>query len=272
MIVACPLCQTRFLVAAGLFTGGGRSVRCGRCRHVWMAEVGQQEQEASKPAAASGNGDQAAQLAAGSDAEGKTVSGQRGGAAGDTPLGALPIAGHPLRQDMPPFALSAGAANTLSSAAQGRRLPVWTKFAALAGVALPLLGVLLWGVVDRRDIALRWPSMTTVYDGVGLDSHQPGDGIDFRDVKSELVYDGGILRLTVEGRLVNATEKEQKVPHILAVAAGSDGSAIQSWRIDAPVATLAPLATAPFRSTINAPREGVVNVNLNFVGRKNAAD
>lgn len=148
----------------------------------------------------------------------------------------------------------------------------WSKYAAIAAVALLAFAAALWGVADRRNIALRWPAMTRIYDRLGLDSHQPGDGIDFRDVKSELVYDGGILRLTVEGVLVNTTGKEQKLPHILAAAIGPDGSAIQSWRIDAPAATLAPLATVTFRSAINAPRDGVVNVNLNFVGRKNAAD
>lgn len=38
MILACPLCQTRYLVQAVLFAAGARQVRCARCKHSWMAE------------------------------------------------------------------------------------------------------------------------------------------------------------------------------------------------------------------------------------------
>lgn len=38
MILACPFCQTRYLVAAGLFVSGPRQVRCARCSHSWRAD------------------------------------------------------------------------------------------------------------------------------------------------------------------------------------------------------------------------------------------
>lgn len=197
-----------------------------------------------------------------------TVGGLRGGAAGmaglenslaaDLPERSIPVASpYPSATASPP-------SSQLSRP--------WRAYAAVAALALLLVAAAVWGIFDRRNIALRWPPVARVYDHLGLDSHQPGDGIDFRDVKSELVYDGGILRLTVEGSLVNTTQREQKLPHILADAMGADGGTLQSWRIDAPTATLGPLAAVSFRSTINAPREGVVNVTLNFIGRKNAAN
>jgi predicted Zn finger-like uncharacterized protein len=39
MILVCPLCQTRYLVAAHLFAAGARQVRCARCKHGWKAET-----------------------------------------------------------------------------------------------------------------------------------------------------------------------------------------------------------------------------------------
>lgn len=39
MILTCPLCQTRYLVQAHLFTAGTRQVRCARCKHGWKAEA-----------------------------------------------------------------------------------------------------------------------------------------------------------------------------------------------------------------------------------------
>lgn len=38
MILVCPLCQTRYLVQAHLFTAGPRQVHCARCNHGWKAE------------------------------------------------------------------------------------------------------------------------------------------------------------------------------------------------------------------------------------------
>ena len=37
MILACPLCNARYLVAAQVFADGPRQVRCGRCSHGWQA-------------------------------------------------------------------------------------------------------------------------------------------------------------------------------------------------------------------------------------------
>ncbi len=39
MILACPSCQTRYLVPAIHFNAGPRTVRCAKCSHSWMAEI-----------------------------------------------------------------------------------------------------------------------------------------------------------------------------------------------------------------------------------------
>lgn len=39
MILACPDCKTRYLVPAVHFAAGARTVRCGRCAHMWLAEL-----------------------------------------------------------------------------------------------------------------------------------------------------------------------------------------------------------------------------------------
>ncbi len=38
MILECPACQSRFLIADAAIGARGRSVRCGRCRHQWHQE------------------------------------------------------------------------------------------------------------------------------------------------------------------------------------------------------------------------------------------
>jgi len=135
-----------------------------------------------------------------------------------------------------------------------------------AGIAIAF--ILIWLIFDRQHIAHKWSSMETFYNAIGLYIYYPGDGLEFNDVRSELKYDGGITRLILNGKIINKTKKNQKVPDIMAEALGPDGLAIQSWQINAPTATLAPDEEAVFTSSINAPKGTVVNVNLNFVETK----
>ena len=38
MIIACPQCDTRFVVPSTIFADGGRKVRCASCKHEWYQE------------------------------------------------------------------------------------------------------------------------------------------------------------------------------------------------------------------------------------------
>jgi predicted Zn finger-like uncharacterized protein len=136
----------------------------------------------------------------------------------------------------------------------------------VAAVALALL--LIWLILDRQHIARRWASLEPVYNAIGLYIYYPGDGLEFDEVRSELKFDAGITKLNLEGKIKNKTQKNQKVPPIVAQALGPDGHVIQSWQIDPPAATLAPEEGASFSSSINAPKGTVVNVNLNFAETK----
>jgi len=162
----------------------------------------------------------------------------------------------------------------MSPLPSGSNLPALTKESSVpvfhymlgiaAGVVLAL--VLMWLIFDRQHIAHRWTSMEAFYNAIGLYIYYPGDGLEFNEVRSELKYDGGITKLFLDGKIINKTKKNQKVPNIMAEALGPDGNVIQSWQIDAPTARLAPGAEASFASSLNAPKGTVVNVNLNFVG------
>ncbi|MDX2027862.1 MAG: hypothetical protein SFW62_04445 [Alphaproteobacteria bacterium] len=131
-----------------------------------------------------------------------------------------------------------------------------------SAVGVLLLLILIFG---RQYIATIWPSAERYYHAVGLHIYHYGEGLSFEDVRSELRYEGGIMRLAVEGAIRNGTKNVQEMPHIVAVAIGSDGKPMQSWQIEASATRVPSGGSVPFRSSIIAPRETVTEISLSFV-------
>ncbi len=148
-------------------------------------------------------------------------------------------------------------------------LPSWLRWSIRIGAAV-ILGVLFLGLVfGRQQAAKMWPFTEGVYNKIGLHIYHAGEGLGFEQVRSELRYNGGITQLIIEGGIHNETRNTQQIPDILASAVGPDGKIMQSWQIDAPAARVFAGETLRFRSTINAPRGTVTEINLVFIEPKN---
>jgi len=223
MILSCPLCQTRYLIAASVFVAGARNVRCVRCSHSWAAEAPKHIDPVASPPDVTPAPDTVVPIPSGSN---------------------LPVVfKKPLSPEMR-YIIKAGIVTV---------------------VALILLLIFMF---DRRDIADRWPFMEGFYDKIGLHIYYYGEGLTFVKVRSELVYDGGIMKLVIDGKVRNTTEKVQEIPNITATAIGADGQPIQSWQIDAPAIRVFPKENVPFHSSINAPKGTVTDINLRFIETK----
>lgn len=151
-----------------------------------------------------------------------------------------------------------------------KSLPLWVNRALSIAAGAITLVLLLILIFDRQNFAKQWPFLEGFYDAVGLHIYHAGEGLRIKDVRSELRYEDGVMRLVVEGKVANDTKKNQVVPAILAAAIGSDGDVMQSWQIDPPKATVEAESAIPFLSKINTPKGTVVEINLNFVETKNA--
>jgi len=147
-------------------------------------------------------------------------------------------------------------------------MPIWLRYAAMACGIFIGITIFLWLILGQKAIMKQWPATKSVYDIVGLHGYDVGDELVLDNVRSELKYEDGIMRLVVQGTISNKTENMQDIPNLTASAIGSDGDIMQSWQIDAPTAKLAPHESAPFQSSINAPKGTVINVNLNFIEPK----
>jgi predicted Zn finger-like uncharacterized protein len=235
MILECPSCGARYLVQIGLFAQGGRKVRCARCKNEWHVKLPSSvDVIVSSPDYAPITAD-----------------------APDPPSPTLSSRPPPLNRPTP----------NLPAVIEKR---VFTKgswiLMGLAFLAALLVMGSIWG---RQSIVRALPGLRGSYSAVGLSIVPEWEGLIFDEVKSELKYDSGTMRLFVDGVLRNASEEMKKVPDIKAQALGADKSVIQSWLVDAPTATIEPWGMVPFHTDVATPMERTIeDVYLEFTPRR----
>lgn len=228
MILDCPSCNARYLVPAAHFAGGPRLVRCARCSHTWKAELPKEP---------------AAKLA--------------------EQLAATIVESPPPESGLAPQPIPPGSNLPVL---HKKSAPLWLRMILPAAGGAAFLALAGWFVLDRSDLAKRWPSLEPVYEQMGLHIYHPGEGLSLRDVRSEMRFEDGTTQLVVEGAIFNETPADTlQIPDLLATAVGADGNPIQSWRIEPPAATVGAGQRVPFQTRIRVPKGTVIEVNLNFV-------
>ncbi len=241
MIISCPSCQARYLVDIHVFARGARQVKCGRCAVSWQAETPKNIEVVSIP---------------------------------DDNMPLMRPSPEPANQSSPPEGDSVSSdvseqpspVNNLPIVRQRFSLKLIKQIGGF--VALFILLIVLVLIVQRL---FQTPDGTgsggfsAKINPLNIKSHPLGEGLALLNVRSEMQFDEGAMRLIVEGEIRNVTDKAINIPDIMAKARGSDGSIIQSWRINAPQAMVAGQASVPFRTMINAPQVTVVDVNLDFI-------
>ena len=243
MILECPSCSARYLVQIGLFAQGGRRVRCARCKHEWHAVLPTSIDVVIPPADFTSISDYTFSSASASPPMGDKSKSQTK-ASGSTPNLPAVIKKWNFRK--------------------GLRLFLYAVLAS-ALIALPIL--------EHEPIVKTFPILRGFYDFLGVPLSPIWDGLVFNEVKSELKYDSGTMKLCVDGKIHNLTTDEQLIPDIKARALGPDGVTIQSWSVDAPAATIDPNGDIPFHTEVASPMEHTIeDVNLEFYLRDKKAN
>lgn len=238
MILECPSCNARYLVQIGLFAQGGRQVRCARCKHEWFVKLPTSidvvmppdpPKEPPRPFAT------------------------------DWPSAS------PAEDVSPPPLPPMEATPNLPAVFDKWRMP---KKIARIVIYVALAGMVLLPFVMRHQMVKAYPAMRMIYDSLGFKIVPLWDGLVFSDVKSELRYDSGTMRLFVAGKITNSTSDVRILPSIKARARGADGTVIQSWSLEPPAATIGPDASVPFHTEVATPMEHTIeDVNLEFYHR-----
>lgn len=240
------------MVQIGLFTSGGRRVRCARCGHEWHATLSTKTDVfVSLP---------------------------------EAPPVVVPVEAQAVTQTHASFASASataigGAASILKREVVANLPAVvkewnWKRF-LLRGLGYATFAILLvaWPIYDRQPIVKAFPALRGIYESLGAHIPHSGVGLTFDQVKSELRYDGGTMRLYVDGVVHNSTAEIQFIPDIKARAIGPDQRIIQSWWVPAPAATVDAGGDAPFHTEVSAPMQRTIaDVYLEFYAQDEKTD
>ena len=277
MILTCPSCGTQYAVKDGAIPPQGRQVRCAACKHSWHQDPKHQdlEQQAlvEEAPVAQPEADEDESLAeaalveprSGPEAEERAYEEAVIAAGGDAdPAVEETVAAAPETQ-----AAVAGPEPQVE-AADWREPPEgeaqdddFSPFPSPEQEVeprrrSPLMAILLVAVVVAALAAAFWflaPPEWKSRLGLASDGASPLALVTTHMDRQRL--ESGNELLTITGRVINPTSKEQSVPPLQAQLRSSAGQLVYSWTIAPPARSLPPGASASFNSAeVNVPPGG----------------
>ncbi len=278
MLLICPECTTRYLVADTAVGPDGRQVRCANCAHSWFAQPPAQQQAPAAPELPLPEPEQpgpAAPMAPPHHEEPPAPPPPEAPApavhfdSDERP--AMPVP-HAAPLPPPPAAPVASASDDDFDAYapeppfRPRKNPArrWTIAAALAGLGLigGIVGVQVFGTPT---LAAQVGSMLGLQIGtfeVPLLIQMP------RKPDRRTLETTGAELFTVSGRIINPTNTTQRVPDISAELRDLQDRVVYGWTITPPKRTLGPGEAIEFDSAeVNVPNNAR-KISLSFSGVK----
>ena len=295
MHIICPHCTTSYAIDLATLGGAGRTVRCSRCKEVWLARPEDAvEVAAAVPATAAAGGQEDAadeweRLAAGGDDETQDAH--------DTPVVASPsisadwpdeaaeadwqagarddaegVDGE--RSPRPPWLRKLFKFNPGAAKARGPRRGFGTALPKLAFAGLPTacaaMGALVLAlVIWRADVVRLLPQTATFYKMVGLEVNLRG--LMFKDVKITRETVDGKPVLVIEGVIVGETRKPVELPRLRFSVRDEQGAEVYAWNAVLEQAVLNPGERAWFKSRLASPPPEGRNIDVRFFNKRDIA-
>ncbi len=272
MILTCPACSVRYLVAEGAIGPRGRRVRCAHCGHQWRedAEEGldaalfdEEDDDAFAPPriddgfSVDFTDDKIAPLS-------EEDAGDDGATDFQTIL-RKEIEGAPIPEGVRPVPdeYDPVLAQLLKDKAEAKGQNKKARNARAAGLLAACtfyILVLAAFFAFHEPISRAWPPANLLYTLAGLPPAMPGEGLALEDLSAEMHDD----RIVMKGSVINLKSIDMKVPPVMASVVDKDGKMIDRVLIAPPLARLKAEGRAAFDAVYPSVPEGAANVTFAF--------
>jgi predicted Zn finger-like uncharacterized protein len=293
MHIICPHCTTSYAIDLATLGGAGRTVRCSRCKEVWLARPEDAiEIVAMEPATAAAGGQQDA-----AD-EWERLAAEGDGATEDTPVVDSPSISADWPADGEAEADWQSAARDDADGIDGTRpsrLPWLRKlfkfktkavrqstprrasaksllnlsFAGLPTACAAMGALVLALVIWRADVVRLLPQTAAFYKMVGLEVNLRG--LMFKDVKITRETVEGKPVLVIEGVIVGETRKPVELPRLRFSVRDEQGAEVYAWNAVLEQAMLNPGERAWFKSRLASPPPEGRNIDVRFFNKRDVA-
>ena len=283
MHIVCPNCTTSFTINPAALGADGRTVRCSRCKEVWLARPEDAvDMSAPVPAMAA-----AGQAGGNDDAAAEWEALAREDAPEQTPHVDSPS----ISADWPADGASRSVEADWTSAARDdgldhddqplRRFPFLPRSFRLSrilpgrpAIGLPtacvamgalVLALIIW----RVDVVRLLPQTAMFYKMVGLEVNLRG--LMFKDVKITSETVEGKPVLVIEGVIVGEGRKPVELPRLRFSVRDAQGAEIYAWNAVLEQAVLKPGEGAWFKSRLASPPPEGRNIDVRFFSKRDLA-
>ena len=246
MILKCPECSTRFLVPDSAFGVKPRRVRCGKCRHEWMAEPPPPPPNPYLAMVDHEDEDQAAPEV--------------------PPAPSIPVT--PLPAEPAPIPEGSNLPAKLGNRAAIRRglivLAVLLGLALIGGVGLYMsaTGMPLFAASAAPQLAIE-DVKTRYVDVLPADADSAAPAAPTENAPKAWA-------LVVEGTIRNTSTRDVKLPPLILATKDSTGAVLNLYRPSVQMQSLAPGGVTSFTYTLNDISDKVAEVTVQFASGTDA--
>jgi predicted Zn finger-like uncharacterized protein len=273
MQIICPHCSTSYGIDPAKLGEAGRSVRCSRCKEIWLARPEDAVEFAPTPVMA-GAGDEGESQDAAAEWDALAREGEADSEAPhmDSPSiagGWQNSADWPAEQNDEYGEESSRSGRFPWLGNLGNALPRVPQFRAPFGLptACAAMGALVLAlVIWRADLVRLLPQTAAFYKLVGLDVNLRG--LRFKDVRvsSEMVEGKPVL--VIEGSITGESNKPLEIPRLRFSVRDAQGAEIYAWNSVLEQSILRPAERAQFKSRLASPPPEGRNIDVRFFNKR----
>jgi predicted Zn finger-like uncharacterized protein len=287
MHIICPHCSTSYAINLATLGAAGRTVRCSRCKEVWLARPEDATELAAPVPAMAGAAAQAGE----DDVAAEWEALAREDDSAETPL----IDSPSISADWPTTAEDEGSPNETdwpstarhamddAETANPQRLswfrklfrpqarirapgkPLVSPAMACAAMGALVLALMIW----RIDVVRLLPQTADFYRMVGLEVNLRG--LMFKDVKVTSETADGKPVLVIEGVITGQVKKPVELPRLRFSVRDAQGTEIYAWNAVLEQPVLKPGERAWFKSRLASPPPEGRNIDVRFFNKRDIA-